>query len=643
MNDRPADKAGRSSACLWTQALLAVPVVCLSLTLCACNEQNDGNTSGMVNGRSLNVMGSIRPKADPAMIEKIRQEEAARALAEQRQAAEAQNSGQSADPSSRNLPDVNTQPISGAPGPVAGVDNTGNSSSTGVSTNIKISDPMASMQSAPTMPMPQPQAASYAGGYGAPSSSAGLIPPPPAVTLSTQAAPIPPYGGGDPYGNPYGNPYANPYANPYMNPYMQQQQQQQAQPAHPQGSMFASGGKSQPDNASADDQPKSRKPAMVVITPTGMEARSPYKQRDDLRLLFKGALSASPSRDLHEEKAAQALSKIDVGLPTESTRGNISLSPRQIDNLFKMPPLDKKLVPAIKKIQSELVQSYYRYLYAYNKFSLTQQQVAARKQEADVADSAAEKQRAASDLAQAQSDADASKDDLHAAQLDLAAVSGAPSARSIISRVSNIAPSLESLAQAEPSDSPSAKKEKESSGGFGFLGSMTSAFNMFGKSKPKESAQAAPDETKIARTQSDNGKDKKKGKKDKKAASAPKEIARATQAQDTASAQPDAAPAQATGSIAFELKNVTTTPRKSILKVSIRNSGADSFNFDPEVVSVAEGDHKLAEAAVRTEFDTTTVPPNQEVTGTITIFGRPWNDRLSVSLSEGGRTIQLHR
>ena len=39
----------------------------------------------------------------------------------------------------------------------------------------------------------------------------------------------------------------------------------------------------------------------------------------------------------------------------------------------------------------------------------------------------------------------------------------------------------------------------------------------------------------------------------------------------------------------------------------------------------------------------TIVQPKQEVTGTVTIFGLPWNDRLSVSLSDGGRTILLHR
>jgi hypothetical protein len=106
---------------------------------------------------------------------------------------------------------------------------------------------------------------------------------------------------------------------------------------------------------------------------------------------------------------------------------------------------------------------------------------------------------------------------------------------------------------------------------------------------------------------------------------------------------PTPAPAAATGGIAFELKNVQTTPRKSVLKVSIKNNGGESFSFDPDGVSVIEGDHKLADAAVRAEFDTTAVSPNSEVTGTITIFGRPWNDKLTVSLSEGGRTIQLHR
>jgi len=56
-----------------------------------------------------------------------------------------------------------------------------------------------------------------------------------------------------------------------------------------------------------------------------------------------------------------------------------------------------------------------------------------------------------------------------------------------------------------------------------------------------------------------------------------------------------------------------------------------------------ENNQKLAEAAMRADFDTTLVQPNQEVKGTITIFGRPWNDKMTVSLSEGGKFLQMRR
>jgi len=46
---------------------------------------------------------------------------------------------------------------------------------------------------------------------------------------------------------------------------------------------------------------------------------------------------------------------------------------------------------------------------------------------------------------------------------------------------------------------------------------------------------------------------------------------------------------------------------------------------------------------MRADFETTLVQPSQEVQGTITIFGRPWNDRLTVSLSDGTRNLQMHR
>ncbi|HNN63629.1 MAG TPA: hypothetical protein PKH78_11335, partial [Candidatus Obscuribacter sp.] len=108
-----------------------------------------------------------------------------------------------------------------------------------------------------------------------------------------------------------------------------------------------------------------------------------------------------------------------------------------------------------------------------------------------------------------------------------------------------------------------------------------------------------------------------------------------------ASAEP--APQSTSGGISMELKGVNVTARKSVLTVAIRNNSENDFSFDPEAFAVSENNHKLAEAALRADFETTLVQPNQEVKGTITIFGRPWNDRLSVSLSDGSRNVQLRR
>jgi len=55
----------------------------------------------------------------------------------------------------------------------------------------------------------------------------------------------------------------------------------------------------------------------------------------------------------------------------------------------------------------------------------------------------------------------------------------------------------------------------------------------------------------------------------------------------------------------------------------VKNTGGDNFSFDADAISVAEGNNKLADASVNAEFDSTIVQPSQEVTGTITIFGRP--------------------
>jgi hypothetical protein len=312
-------------------------------------------------------------------------------------------------------------------------------------------------------------------------------------------------------------------------------------------------------------------------------------------------------------------------------------------------------MPTVRKIQSDLALAYYRYLYSFNKYTLTQQQIAARKQEVDVADSNSEKQRAAADLASAETDADGAKDDLHAAQNDLASIAGAQAARSVIQRVSGVAPSVDSLADSAPAAAAPAKKDE---GLLGSVGSAISNLSFFGTHPVKDAEKLAsavkPGKDKKEKPDKHEKADKR-DKHDKGGKQAP-QIASSEGADNSADAGAAAdspAPARAaapepkerisSSGISFELKNIETTPRKSVLKVAIKNHTSGEVNIDPDNISVAEGDRKLAEAAVRSEFDTTTVPPNQEVSGTITIFGRPWNDRLTVSFSDGGKTVNLHR
>lgn len=610
--------------------LIAAIVAAFALTGCREDRQNaDGSLSSETGGRQLSVIGSLRPKADPDVVEKIHEEDAAKqrqqleAMQAQQKALQDQN--RSMDPANRDLPAVDTNPISGI------------ASALGFNTNSQSQTPpmnpsAGQMSGIPTMggsvvAPPPPQAAMYGGGY--PSmGGAGMIPPPPAVSLTTQAAPYqPPV---DPNFQAYMQ--AGAYGAPGY--YPPPQYAQAAMPAHPAGSMFSSGASGALSSSSNEEK---KRPAMVVITPTGMEPRSPYKQRDDLKVLVKGAFSSAPNQELREPKTAAVLARADVGLPSESTKGNLSLTPRQMNSLFKNPVLDKRIAPNVVRIEQEVAQSYYRYLYAYNKYALTQQQIAARKQEMEVADSASEKQRAAADLASAQNEADASKEDLRAAQQDLASIAGVQAARSVITKVSGVAPSMESLAVAE------AEPQQVQQGGL--LGSMQNAFgalNFFGKGKKDgdggEKVAAAPAEKEKPAKEKKDKKDKKKGK-DGDGGGA--QVASLPAAQESAPVE-RSSPAPSTG-ISFELKNVQTTPRKSVLKVAVRNNGGESFNLDPDVISVSEGDKRLAEASVLAQFDSTLVAPNAEVTGTITIFGRPWNDKLTVSLSDGGKTIQLRR
>lgn len=590
-------------------------ILIASLFLSACNEQNDSRSAYQAAGHSFSVIGALRPKADPEVMRKIQQEELAAERARQaeieRQNAAAQSAGD--NPMDRDLPGVGMSPLAGTSGNSGG--QSASSGSQGQGSNS-------------WAPPANNSTANYAMSYNAP--SAGFVPPPPAVTLSTAAQALP--FGAPPQPDPYSNPYAY---NPYMNPYAQPQQSVPSPPPissqRSSGSLFGSGARAEADSEDGDSRHASSKKSVTVITPTGMELRSPYKQRDDLRLLWKGVIASALGQ--YGGGAKEDLLKVDVNLPGEASKGSLSLSQRQTDHLFNNSPLDKKLVSPTKKAQSELTQAYYRYLYAYNKFFLGQQYIAARKQEMELADSQSEKQRAAADMAQAQNDAEASKEDMRSAQNDLASIAGVQPARTVIGRVCGVAPSMDSFAGADTADNQVDQAGKAVGG---FLSSVGSAFGL-GKPKAKEVQASAPQ---IAKAK--DGKDKK-GKTDPPAAREPEDNASAASAEPPATISILPSSSMRKKAVSFELKDVKTTPRKSILKVAIRNNGEDNFSFDVDHVSVVEGNSKLAEAAVSAEFDSTVLEPNQEIMGTITIFGRPWNDKLTVSLSEGGKAIVMHR
>lgn len=633
-------------------------------SLTACNEDANKNTA--TPKAQYSVLGSLRPKADPAVVEQIRQEEIQKAQAAQEAAVPDGGSGSgSGFFNFGGLPKVETGPISGGLGESPKPRLPGGSSATSDSPppitakSDSSSSGQPSTNGNPFWPFGQPQnnspppqqAASY-GGYGSSSSgSGGLIPPPPAVSLSAQGqlAPPPQYAMAP---QEQYNPYAyNPYAIP---PGAVGQPPPQPQPQRlPSGSMFGNQGEGAP--AGGGEEPKPKKADIQVITPTGMEPRSPYKQRDDLKVLFNGALAVNglAGANCRDPRIAQDVAKIQVGLPAEGTKGSAAIGQRQIDMLFKGTTNDKKLLPLVKKIETEMAQSYYRFLYSFNKYALAQQTVAARKQEVSVAESNAEKQRAAADLAKAQEEAESTKDDMKSAQNDLAGVAGAPAARNVIQRVAGVAPSLDSLAQAEPQAAAPTGGSKVLGSVGGWFGGMGGMIGLGGK-KPAGGDTADGDEqvAKVAKVkpekaEKDKDKDKDKDKKDKKGKGgkgAVEVAAKPVEAPKAAVEEPEEKPAPAAGgSVAFELKDVQTTPRKSVLRVAIRNNGDEQFTFNPDVVSVAEGDKKLTDAAVRADFDSTVVGPNQEVTGTITIYGKPWTDKLKVSLSEGGRTIHMHR
>ena len=95
--------------------------------------------------------------------------------------------------------------------------------------------------------------------------------------------------------------------------------------------------------------------------------------------------------------------------------------------------------------------------------------------------------------------------------------------------------------------------------------------------------------------------------------------------------------------ISFDLKDIDITARKSILTVSVRNSGSDDFKISPDDICLAEGNKRIQDASLRSEFDSLTVKPNEEVKGKITILGKPWNDRLTINMSDGTTTVSLRR
>jgi hypothetical protein len=505
------------------------------------------STSGSVDSHTVvpyakGVLGALRPKADPKLVDEISKREALEKISAQ----SAQNAVSVGSISTqrigffglgRALPKVITDPIAPAAEDVA--KQSGPIVTSANDSNNKI-DGGADNKSVAPASSGQAQIASYGNAYNNTPSpppgalAGGLIPPPPAVTLSTQAqaaAYAPGQGtiasnpySNNPYANPYAGQYANPYANPYLNPYGIQYQQGTSQPAQiaparPAGSPFSTGGGNRSVSDGGDDNAKPKKAAanFVPITPTGMESRSPYKQRDDLKILWKGYLATSSDIKpiVKDAKMATQISQIEVGLPSEATKGSFEVSQRQIDSIFKLGALDKRIVPTVKKCQKDLFQAYMRYLYSYNKFALAQQSMAARKQEIDVADSPSESQRAAADLAQAQTDAESTRDDMKSAQSELVATAGASAARTIIGHVSGVTPTLDSLAQAsEKSADESGSAAKNN---LDVLGSVTSLFSFHHHKDLKKESKTA-DEKDADTTSSDDSPQKADSSKNNKAA-----------------------------------------------------------------------------------------------------------------------------
>lgn len=645
--------------------VVATILISVCLTGCAGGAPQDGR---LPPARGMGVLGRVRPKASEESLKQVdAQEQQARDAAQQMAASQdapAEQSGgafNSLNGLGRILPGVSTEPFAQTPGEAAtasgplvnpfgiglpAADAKAGSGAFDTSTLTPAAD------ASPMVESPPAAVATYSDSY-TPTSvpppppgavAGGLVPPPPAVTLSTNAAVA--YGGDNhyvvpppaPY-NPYMNPYANPYMNPYaMPPYQQmppQQQMPQQEPQRP--ALFGGGKKKVVDEEEEEEKAEERQKQIdfVPIRPTGMDARSPYKQRDDIKTLWNGAIETANYQKLvdMDKDLAKQTKLIAVGLPTEATKGTFSITPRHLNAVFHPVKLGKKVNEPVRKMQYDLVQAYYRYLFSFNKFAIAQQTVAARKQEIEVASSMAEKQRATADMARAQDAAESAKEDMRESQYELASVAGASAARTVIGRVSGVTPGVNALSQADSTVEPVDLESGKGILGFGKLFGG-------GSKAPKQQEDEAP--VKVA-----NVKPSKSKSRVEKPVDGEDLVPSRTAATRVPKSESSAAAGKKTSApaspISFELKDVKITARKSVLTVAIRNSGAEAFKVSPDVISLAEGNQKISEAALRAEFDSTLVQPNMEVSGRITIFGRPWNDRLAVFISDGSRNVPLKR
>ena len=629
-----------------------------------------GNNSGQTSGGSQSsVLGKVRPKMDPELLAQLKQEQ----MMNQQQMQEG-GLQDNTNAQGRFLPNVSMDPISAA---LSGAPQSGDSSVSNddnpmmpqEKTNNKPSEANpfeGAGDSSPAEPATYGAYSGYGGNGSVPAPppgavAGGLVPPPPAaVSLSTQAN----ISYNDPNANPYMNPYANPALNPWGIPPMAMQQAappaEQQRPSGLFGSGSGSNSSKKSSSSDSDDEEKEKKDNFVPIQPTGMPARSQYKQRDDLKVLWNGAIATQQYQNLIDADGdlENRLKQVNVGLPPDSTKGIFSVTPRVVNSVFRPQDMGKKSTEKVQKLQSELVQSYYRYLFEYNKYSLAQQTVAARKQEVDVASSKAEKQRAAADLATAQNEADSAKEDMNTAQYELAANAGARAASTIIGKVSGVTPPVASLASAEKAAQPEVSKKKggmfNAIGLGGIFGGGHKENNEDNSSDDEESPAPKSKEmivkeikpAKIAKTDKPEKADKSSKKKSKSedndddlspssTPEKPRTIAKAV-------ATPPA-PAASKSPISFDLKDIDITARKSILTVSVRNSGSDDFKISPDEISLAEGNKRIQDASLRSEFDSLTVKPNEEVKGKITILGKPWNDRLTINMSDGTTTVSLKR